>query len=123
MPLLAALLEELTKGYTREAPTVITAELYRRIGPVDRIIVRRAAAATGDIRAHLRLGEEAAVNAYLRLVEIDDHGQAVRSEVAAKDLSETDQKIFEAFEKRSLVTRDHQAKPAIGNEVHERVGA
>ena len=92
LPLLAALLEELTKGYTREAPTVITTELYRRIGPVDRIIVRRAAAATGLIRADLRLGEEAAVNAYLRLVEIDDHGQAVRAEVAAKDLSKTDQK-------------------------------
>ena len=85
--------------------------------------MRRAAAATGDIRADLQLGEEAAVNAYLRLVAIDDNGQVFRSEVAAKDLSKTDQKIFEAFEKRSLVTRDQQAKPAIGNEVHERVGA
>ena len=61
LPLLAALLEELTRGYTLlGSRPLITTELYKRIGAVDRIIVRRAAAATGDIRADLGLREGAA---------------------------------------------------------------
>ena len=108
LPLLAALLEELTRGHTREHPAKITPERYEEVGPVADIIKRWAEAATTSIRADLHLDEAAAVNAYLRLVEIDEDGQAIRSEVAVKDLPPADRGIFAAFEEQRLVTRDRR---------------
>jgi hypothetical protein len=110
LPLLAALLEELTRGHTRTDPAVVTPERYKQVGGVAGIIKHRAAAATDWIREELRLGEDAAVNAYLRLVDVDDEGQAIRTEVAVDELPKGDVDILTAFVRERLVTRDRRVR-------------
>jgi WD40 repeat protein len=108
LPLLAALLEELTETHSRLTPAIVTSELYDRIGPVGRVVERRARAATDDIKADLEAPESAAVEAYLRLVEIDDDGQPVRAEVAVEGLPEDVLAIIAMFERHRLVIRDRR---------------
>ena len=55
LPLLAALLEELTEGHSRLTPAVITSKRYEEIGPVARVIERRAMEATNRIRAQRKI--------------------------------------------------------------------
>ena len=109
LPLLAALLEELTRDHSREHPATITEQRFLEAGPISGIIQRWAEAATADVRTRLHAGEDAAVSAYLRLVEIDDDGQAIRSEVAESELSPDDRAILAAFEDQRLVTRDRRS--------------
>ena len=106
LPLLAALMEELTRGHSRRSPAVVTVDRYTSIGPVAHVIERRAEAAVRDIRAKVGQLEPAVVDAYLRLVEIDDSGQIVRSELDAKSLPEDVRSMFDVLEEYRLVTRD-----------------
>ena len=106
LPLLAALMEELTRGHSRRNPAVVTVDRYTSIGPVAHVIERRAEAAVHDIRAKVGQLEPAVVDAYLRLVEIDDSGQIVRSELDAKGLPEDVRSMFDVLEEYRLVTRD-----------------
>jgi hypothetical protein len=108
LPLLAALLEELTRDHSSEKPARITPERCAEVGPVGDIIKRWAEAATATIKAELRLDEDVAVNAYLRLVEIGEDDELIRSEVAVRDLPQTDLAILAAFETERLITRDRR---------------
>ncbi len=112
LPLLAALLQELTKEHTRTHPAVITPKEYAIVGPVSRVIERRAQAAVEDIRTQLGLPEAAVVDAYLRLVEIDESRQPVRTELVADELPDDVKAIFGVLEGYRLVTRDRQVVPA-----------
>ncbi len=72
------------------------------------MIERRARAATEDIHAELGGSEAAAVDAYLRLVEIDEDGQPVRAEVAVASLAPDVQAMLAVFERHRLVVRDRR---------------
>jgi TIR domain len=121
LPLLAALLEELTRGHTRQHPAVVTPERYNEVGGVAGIIKHRAAAATDWIREELRLGEDAAVNAYLRLVDVDDEGQAIRTEVAVDELPKGEVDILSAFVRERLVTRDRRIAVGVSGSNRNKV--
>ncbi len=119
LPLLAALLEELAEGHSRLTPAVITAKRYEEIGPVGRVIERRALEATNDIRARRGLGESIVINAFLRLVEVDDDGTVTGADVVLDDVPAEVRDIFEDLERFRLVTRDQRivaasAAPAAG---------
>ena len=110
LPLLAALLEELTRGHSRLTPAVVTADRYASVGPVARVIERRAEAAVHDIRAKVGQLEPAVVDAYLRLVEIDQDGQIVRSDLDADGLPADVRAMFDVLEEYRLVTSDTVAE-------------
>ena len=114
LPLLAALLEELAEGHSRLTPAVITAKRYDEIGPVARVIERRATEATTDIQARRGLPDSAVVDAFLRLVEVDDEGTVTGADVVLDDVPAEVRDIFEDLERFRLVTRDQRivAEPA-----------
>jgi hypothetical protein len=114
LPLLAALLEELTASHSRLSPAVITAARYGEVGPVARVIERRAQAASDDIRARRRVAETAVIDAYLRLVEMDDDGAVTSAEVPVDDVPPSVREIFDDLERHRLVTRDQRVVAADG---------
>ncbi|WP_353509574.1 TIR domain-containing protein [Intrasporangium sp.] len=109
LPLLAALLEELTEGHTRLKPAVISADRYATIGPVGRVIERRAADVTRQLEGERGVSEDAVVRAYLRLADVQPNGTVTRGELEVAALSGDDAPIYEALEKYRLVTRDRRA--------------
>jgi WD40 repeat protein len=120
LPLLAALMEELTEGHSRVAPTVITTERYQTVGPVARVIERRAQAAVEDVRTELKRSEASVVDAYLRLAEVDEHAQLVRDELPVDELTSDVRSIFDVLERHRLVTRDRDGREVL-LAVHEEV--
>ena len=114
LPLLAALLEELTARHSRLSPAVITAARYGEVGPVARVIERRAQAASDDIRARRRVAETAVIDAYLRLVEMDDDGAVTSAEVPVDGVPPSVREIFDDLERHRLVTRDQRVVAADG---------
>jgi WD40 repeat protein len=120
LPLLAALMEELTEGHSRVTPTVITTERYETVGPVARVIERRAQAAVEDVRTELGRPEASVVDAYLRLAEVDEHAQLVRDELPVDELTPEVRSIFEVLERHRLVTRDQDGREVL-MAVHEEV--
>jgi hypothetical protein len=99
----------------------VTPERYNEVGGVAGIIKHRAAAATDWIREELRLGEDAAVNAYLRLVDVDDEGQAIRTEVAVDELPKGEVDILSAFVRERLVTRDRRIAVGVSGSNRNKV--
>ena len=108
LPLLAALLEELTAGHSRLAPAVVTTKDYEAVGPVSRVIERRAATATTEITARRGVPESAVVDAYLRLTEVDDQGRVTAAEVALDDVPPEAREILSDLEPHRLVARDQR---------------
>ena len=108
LPLLAALLEELAEGHSRLTPAVITAKRYEEIGPVARVIERRATEATSDIRARRGIPESSVIDAFLRLVEVDDEGTVTGADVVLDDVPAEVRDVFEDLERFRLVTRDQR---------------
>ena len=114
------LLEELAEGHSRLTPAVITAKRYEEIGPVGRVIERRATEATNDIRARRSLGEPSVIDAFLRLVEVDDEGTVTGADVVLDDVPAEVRDIFEDLERFRLVTRDQRIVAAPGTPVPGR---
>ena len=108
LPLLAALLEELAEGHSRLTPAVITAKRYEEIGPVARVIERRATEATSDIRARRGIPESSVIDAFLRLVEVDDEGAVTGADVVLDDVPAEVRDVFEDLDRFRLVTRDQR---------------
>ncbi len=108
LPLLAALLEELTASHSRLAPVVVTTKDYEAVGPVSRVIERRAATATADITARRGVPESAVVDAYLRLTDVDDQGRVTAAEVALDDIPPQAREILSDLEPHRLVARDQR---------------
>ena len=111
LPLLAALLQELTKNHSRTNPAVITPTEYAAVGPVSRVIERRAQAAVDDVKVKVGRFEADVVDSYLRLVAIDESRQPVRTQLVADDLPADVAAIFGILEDYRLVTRDRRAIP------------
>ena len=111
LPLLAALLQELTKNHSRTNPAVITPTEYAAVGPVSRVIERRAQAAVDDVKVKVGRFEADVVDLYLRLVAIDESRQPVRTQLVADDLPADVAAIFGILEDYRLVTRDRRAIP------------
>ncbi|HEY9494785.1 MAG TPA: TIR domain-containing protein [Intrasporangium sp.] len=109
LPLLAALLEELTEGHSRLKPAVISADRYATIGPVARVVERRAADVTRQLQVERGLSEDAVVRAYLRLADVQPNGTVTRGELEVAALSGDEGPIYEALEKYRLVSRDRRA--------------
>ena len=76
-----SLLEELAEGHSRLTPAVITAKRYEEVGPVARVIERRAAEASNDIRARRGIPESCVIDAFLRLVYVIDYGSVSGGDV------------------------------------------
>lgn len=112
LPLLAALLQEMTKDHSRTHPAEITAKAYEAFGPVSSVIAHRAQAAVDDIGTKLKVPETSVVDAYLRFVEVDEDGQIVRTELDADALPADVVSIFGVMEEYRLVIRDRVAVPA-----------
>jgi conflict system STAND superfamily ATPase/TIR domain-containing protein/WD40 domain-containing protein len=108
LPLLAALLEELAEGHSRLSPAVITAKRYDEIGPVSRVIERRALEATTYIGARRKIPEAAVIDAFLRLVDVDDDGRVTGADVVLDDIPEDVRVVFEDLERFRLVSRDQR---------------
>ena len=115
LPLLAALLQELTKNHSRMNPAVITPIEYAAVGPVSRVIERRAQAAVDDVKVKVGRFEADVVDAYLRLVAIDESRQPVRTQLVAEGLPADVAAIFGILEDYRLVTRDRRAIPISAN--------
>jgi WD40 repeat protein len=108
LPLLAALLEELTRDHSRRSPTIVTRDRYEVVGPVRRIVERRADDVTRELRNEYALGESAVVDAYLRLVDVDPDWHLIRSEVRVDELPPDQVPVFAALERHRLVIRDRR---------------
>ncbi len=108
LPLLAALLEELTASHSRLAPVVVTTKDYEAVGPVSRVIERRAATATSEITARRGVPESAVVDAYLRLTDVDEQGRVTAAEVALDDVPPQAREILSDLEPHRLVARDQR---------------
>ncbi|WP_410791041.1 TIR domain-containing protein [Kribbella sp. C-35] len=106
LPLLAALLEELAEGHSRVHPATIDKARYELVGPVERVIERRAGLAAAQARSELGMTDEQVIQAFLRLAELDDRGNVVRTEQEVASLSPTLRRLFEVFERHRLVIRD-----------------
>jgi len=117
LPLLAALLGELTKSHSRLSPVVVTSKQYDTIGPVGKVIEQWAAAATADIRARRGVDEAGVIDAYLRLVEIDEDGQVTAAEVRVDELPTDVREIFADLEQHRLVVRDQRIVAARAAEI------
>ena len=115
LPLLAALLQELTKNHSRMNPAVITPIEYAAVGPVSRVIERRAQAAVDDVKVKVGRFEADVVDSYLRLVAIDESRQPVRTQLVAEGLPADVAAIFGILEDYRLVTRDRRAIPISAN--------
>ena len=126
LPLLAALLQELTEGHSRLEPAVITAERYRTLGPVSRVVERRAAAALAQLQAEQGVDEATVVQAYLRLVDVSGERQVTRAEVVLAELPPDVVQVLTVLEQHRLVARDRrvvegeQAEEVV-TPVHEEV--
>ena len=123
LPLLAALLQEMTRNHSRTDPAEITAAQYAAVGPVSSVIARRAQAAVDDVGAKLHLPESDVVDAYLRLVEVDEDGQVARTELDAEGLPPEVLSIFGVMEEYRLVIRDRVAVDATATPTTPTVAA
>lgn len=108
LPLLAALLEELTSSHSRREPAVVTTERYEAVGPVAKVIERRAEQAAAEIETQRHVPESAVVDAYLRLADVDDQTRVTAAEVPIEDLTPQAREILDGFEQHRLVTRDRR---------------
>ncbi len=108
LPLLAALLEELTASHSRMNPAVVTADQYTTVGPVERVIERRAQLASSEIAARRGVPESAVVDAYLRLAQVDDQGRVTAAEVPVAELPEGPRGILLDLQSHRLVTLDQR---------------
>ena len=121
LPLLAALLEELTEGHTRVHPVTVDQARYHTVGPVEHVIERRADVAAAEARSELGMTDDQVIQAFLRLAELDDRGSLVRTEQEVESLSSNLRELFEVFERHRLVIRDLRPPAADENRYVEPV--